>query len=730
LLAATPASAQLAPTGGHYAGRPSDTGYAGEVNSSGGYQAAVPLDWPSVRGGLPIPLQLSYRERGVGAAGAGWDVPLSYIRRDTTLARRRPAGTADVAPQAREQVTLVLEGQQLDLVRTAAGWVAQRDAPDLAIREQNDGTWVVFDGGGRTYQFTVAAPALSGVGLWHLAAITGPGGSKVALNYTVGAPTIAGTPDAASIDLASIQYNPDSTGCYKNTITLAYDAPAAVLSVALVGSKAIARIHKLTSISVKSAPSCGGTVQTLRAYQLSYLTDGDTTLPRLHKVQMTGRDGTPEATAPVPIATYSYGTATSGGQLTYQSAPTILASAPVTTLGTTGIDVAARPSERFGLSTSAALADFTGDGRADLATGFGLLPNLPTGASGQPMLAASTGFAIKPLETRTTDTTRYDQGRGNIEDDKLWRQLIDVDGDGRVDVIDAAEQRGVWTVHLNTPDPANPQNTIWVQRAYSTAKLAQYLRAHGLWSGDDYVPLSLRSSVRDLVYSVCAKWNGRQWFEYEDDFSGGSCPPGGHLDSKGPESTITQWELKDVNGDGYPDIVLGSSSLGIHEQLANLPKPVHPVTGSVFTTRTDSVQPSPGNQLIAMFNVAGVHLDATTTDAFSAPVVLRASADCGVARWSPLDGTHQQLACDLIDVNGDGILDLVNGSSVFLGTGALGGAGFFTPGATMTLPGALAIQTNAAATTCAPPATGATINQVRQIAGLRDVTGDGIPDYV
>src|ERR1043165_3583025 len=51
-LAASSAHAQLAPTGGHYGGRASDTGYEGAVNSSGGYQASVPLDLPAARGGL------------------------------------------------------------------------------------------------------------------------------------------------------------------------------------------------------------------------------------------------------------------------------------------------------------------------------------------------------------------------------------------------------------------------------------------------------------------------------------------------------------------------------------------------------------------------------------------------------------------------------------------------------------------------------------------------------
>jgi hypothetical protein len=36
-----------------------------------------------------------YSDRGIGAAGRGWDVPLSYIRRDTTIVHRRPTGTAN-----------------------------------------------------------------------------------------------------------------------------------------------------------------------------------------------------------------------------------------------------------------------------------------------------------------------------------------------------------------------------------------------------------------------------------------------------------------------------------------------------------------------------------------------------------------------------------------------------------------------------------------------------------
>ena len=52
-LSVRPAAAQLAPTGGHYANQPSDTGFTGGVSSSGGYSTSVPLDLPGARNGLP-----------------------------------------------------------------------------------------------------------------------------------------------------------------------------------------------------------------------------------------------------------------------------------------------------------------------------------------------------------------------------------------------------------------------------------------------------------------------------------------------------------------------------------------------------------------------------------------------------------------------------------------------------------------------------------------------------
>jgi hypothetical protein len=111
--------AQLAPTGGHYAARASDTGFAGAVNSQGEYGASVPLDLPAVRGGLPLPVGIVSGGHTTGAAGVGWDVPLSFIRRDTTIAHRRPMNIPDAAPRIGERISVVIEGQRTDRFRPA-----------------------------------------------------------------------------------------------------------------------------------------------------------------------------------------------------------------------------------------------------------------------------------------------------------------------------------------------------------------------------------------------------------------------------------------------------------------------------------------------------------------------------------------------------------------------------------------------------------------------------------
>jgi hypothetical protein len=160
LLMPLTAMAQLTPMGGHYAARESDTGFAGATNSQGGYDASVPLEFPAARGGMAVPVQVTSSGRRFGAAGLGWDVPITYLYRDVTIARRRPANLPDVSPQAREQFSLMQNGQRIDLIPNAAGtaWFARRNSTQLEVRRLRD-SLAMYDGEGHTYIFSAQGPA-------------------------------------------------------------------------------------------------------------------------------------------------------------------------------------------------------------------------------------------------------------------------------------------------------------------------------------------------------------------------------------------------------------------------------------------------------------------------------------------------------------------------------------------------------------------------------------------
>jgi hypothetical protein len=242
VLGASTARAQMAPMGDHYAGRPSDTGHEGLVNAVGAYTTSVPLDLPPTRDGLAVPVQIVSGEYGVGAAGAGWDVPLTYVRRDMSFAGRRPQDVTGAAPVGRERVTLSMQGRTMELVRKGQGWIPRSDAPTLSLTEQSN-TWTMFDGEGRTYLFTQPA-VLAATGLWLLRSVGGPGGTMMQLDYDVGFVSV-GAGIARTIDLVRVSYNISATlGCAKNEIALAYGASvpgAPPLSIAVMGGDVLMR---------------------------------------------------------------------------------------------------------------------------------------------------------------------------------------------------------------------------------------------------------------------------------------------------------------------------------------------------------------------------------------------------------------------------------------------------------------------------------------------------------
>jgi RHS repeat-associated protein len=759
------AGAQLAPVAGAHYDTASDAGFRHGANAAGDFGASVPLDLPAARGGLPVPVGVVYGGQRVGAAGLGWDVPLSFITRTTTTAQQRPAPqafslTQPPALQAPERLTLNLDGTSVELVRNAANtaWTGIRGGSTIEVRSGSDGILLAYDGEGRTYTFSsrgaTAGSRLLDGNLYLLTAIAGSGSAnRVELGYSIATPALPGGDTGLAIDLASVSYNAHAStaGCYKHRVILGYDAPAAApLSMSLVNGTVLARQRKLTTIALKSRDTCGSE-KTLASWVFSYQPDADTRLPRLASVTRSGQQGTPEQNFVLPVGAYTYGSIVdAANQVTFQK---VQSSGPpagsnhyghgVSFTRATPLGDDDAPYEDLQLETTQSLIDLNGDGRPDFSNDArqvyinrsngagpvqfvevpGLLPAWPTGRS----------LNSGPHSTRFRQDNRHD----------TYVQYIDMNGDGRLDLVDADSDPNAWLVKLSIPNPANPDRSDYLPHRIDTTRVRQALQAAGM-TFNGAVPLARRTTVQQSAYATC--WTNHlvngvvKWLPNPANACTGAPP------ITPRKRTITEFELRDVNGDGYPDFVYNGSyvNLATHHNppLPDFPPPPPLDFRHVLTTLASDMSGS--RDVKALINTSGVHLE-DGNPLFSSPVLLEAggSTGCGVDRWevdpvSAAPGGLMGQTCAFQDVNGDGIPDRVtttNGvTAARLGTGDMSRP---YASASVTLPGPLSrtstdLVTDVSRPGEARPQSCSTRNHYdsKTLTTLRDVNGDGIPDYL
>jgi hypothetical protein len=146
------------------------------------------LDLPKERHGLPIPVSVAGSGTRMGAAGRGWDVPLSYVSKNTSLAYTRPMSSG-LFPATGTTYSLSLLGRSVELVpklgeSVAGKWVARTGWPDLVAVQESATTWKVYDGGGLTFTFE-NVPDQPTPGVYTLLKrIEGAGNSRVDLKMS------------------------------------------------------------------------------------------------------------------------------------------------------------------------------------------------------------------------------------------------------------------------------------------------------------------------------------------------------------------------------------------------------------------------------------------------------------------------------------------------------------------------------------------------------------------
>src|SRR5262249_30175946 len=148
-----------------------------------------------------------------------------------------------------------------------------------------------------------------------------------------------------------------------------------------------------------------------------------------------------------------------------------------------------------------------------------------------------------------------DTGDGHGSTEYLWRQMIDMNGDGRLDIVDALEEPGHWVVYLNTPTGV-PGLINWVKKSIDVTSLQAALTARGFAFNNGYMDLRRQHTGQEWSETTCLRSNGRI---YVDVVGGANCPP--PVRTLGLKRTFVEWELRDMNGDGYPDFVFDHQAL-------------------------------------------------------------------------------------------------------------------------------------------------------------------------
>jgi RHS repeat-associated protein len=730
------------------------------VGSRGNFTASLPIVLPEPRGGLPMPFTVAWTgSASVGAGGVGWDIPIASVVRQSNLSRRKPVHQLElpiVPPFTADRVFLDTGGGPTLMVRTATANVFQPFGGGYFELTFDGGAFNGRDSAGRHWRFE-RLPALLDQDVFALVRITDAlGTNRIEFRYDVYdrfsvdpvlPPFLPNRVSMRELLLAEVTHSHDSTGsCPKYRVRLGYrpwlDLKAPAPYPGLIGldfaegrPRAHTRILDTVRLESNADTACSAPGRrTERTWRIHYSPDAVTGLPRLSKVDWfgTGDPATSYATS-LPVAAYRYANPLAGGELKYTMAEDMQ-------LPTPPPDSGAGFSSSLGTGTLNGLVrdfqDINGDGRADFVS-LNAAGSHPVVAINRPS-SLGTDFSLldPPADFSNDPGAPYNLGAPDLSlnlpvvasIENVRQQVIDFNGDGRPDILTSTGGKNpqgrrdpnYWLLLVNTPGGSGlPADVAWLERHVEITPLRAAIQAAHV--------LSLVSS-NDQAAKDLPLMRTHQVGAFANNIL---------LES----GILTQWKLIDVNGDGFPDFVFDSKGVEAREEE------ICDAAGNCQAgIRQDHGR---GNSLMVIYHTGPLmagHGGETQNVWNGPPVQLRADGACGVERLTSFTAGRRVLQCAFMEANGDGLVDYVvqdgNGFRAIRSPGLAQVHDVLLPEnefptdyslqekkRSIALPGPVG-QLHDPRTSKCSSGSGRTTYDVEQLTALRDLTGDGVPDYV
>lgn len=409
-------------------------------------QTSIPIEVPPGRLGLAPVLALSYSSNGgPGPFGYGWDLPLPRIHRSTRLG----------IPRYDETDAFVLEmpGGATELEPapgSSRGFRAKVESTFLRIGfHEGENAWTVIDKLGVTFVFgassttrTGRSPTTTGTFAWLLDRIEDTAGNRIEFTYRIDAGTgmSSGLPE-------QIRYGANSR------IGTAHFADVNFLWTALARSApAIVSWrngYRETGDVRLSAIETSTHGLAARHYDFSHEEDRVTADLRLVGVTLTAHAANPQDDVTLPSTVFVYAPAVSGGWSATGSTNAPRGSFEIPNAGVLRIGDS---------NVTADSLDLNGDAIVDrIDTGF---------RPPQVMLGNGRGFGpLRPWNWPTASSApkavRRSDGKGN-----LLSNVFDLDGDGLADLVDSnpaacGAAAGTWCVWRGSTDGFATSPTRW-----------------------------------------------------------------------------------------------------------------------------------------------------------------------------------------------------------------------------------------------------------------------------